>query len=126
MNILTITREADADLSASQYLCMKASADNGCALAGANEKVLGVLQNDPAADRAAAIQIEGVTRVKTGGAVAVGDYLKSDANGKAVAAAGEAAGVLVEVFAVALEAAAGADELINAHLTRVVINRAAT
>lgn len=123
-NTLSITRKADADLSTKQYFLVKATAAGGCALAGANDRVLGVLTNDPASGKAAAVQTHGTARVVAGAAIAVGDYVKSDAAGKAVAAAGEAVGVLVEVFGLALEAAAADLNEIEVLLTRVVINRA--
>jgi hypothetical protein len=102
---------------------MKLSA-TGVTTAGANERVYGVLTNDPVALKGASIQTEGVVLVKAGAAIARGDYLKSDATGRAVPAAGEAAGTLVEVFAIARTACANADEFVEALLTRVVINRA--
>lgn len=124
-NILTITRGADSDLSAKQYFAVKATA-TGCDLAGDNERVLGVLTNDPTAAGAAAVQVAGVARITAGGAFAAGDYLKSDAAGKAVQQTGEAAGTLVEVFAIALEAAAADGDQVEALLTRAVVNNAAS
>lgn len=122
-NVLSITRKADADLSANQYQLVKATASNGCALAAANDRVLGVLQNKPNAT-AAEIQVAGIAKVKAGAAIAVGDYLKSDAAGKAITSTGEAVGTLVEIFGIALEAASALDDIITVLLTRVVINRA--
>ena len=125
-NILTITRSAGSDLSAKQFFAVKATADGGCDLAGANERVLGVLTNDPKTAGAAAVQVAGVARVVAGGAFAAGDYLKADAAGKAVKQTGEAAGTLVEVFAVALEAAAADGDQVEILLARAVVNNAAT
>ncbi len=125
-NILTITRSADADLSAKQFFAVKATADGGCDLAGANERVLGVLTNDPQAAGAAAVQVAGVARVVAGGVFAAGDYLKSDAAGKATKQDAEAAGTLVEVFAIALEAAAADGDQVEVLLARAVVNNAAT
>lgn len=123
VNVLSITEKADADLSAKQYFLVAKSA-TGVGLAGANARVLGPLMDKPAAAAFGAVQVSGIAKVKAGAAIAAGDYLKSDANGKAVPAAAEAAGVLVEIFGIALEAATADLDVISVLLTRVVINRA--
>jgi hypothetical protein len=123
---ISITRKADADLSARQYRFVTATASNGCALAGANARALGVLQNKPKSGEAAAIQTEGQTKVVAGGAFAVGDYVKSDANGKAVQVTGEAAGTIVELLGIALEAAAADGDIVEIQLIHGTLNRAAT
>lgn len=122
-NVLSISRKADADLSTKQYFLAKATA-TGAALAGANDRVLGPIVNKPASGAATSIQTYGVAFVKAGAAIAINDYVKADANGRAVTSTGEAAGTLVEVFGIALEAASALDDVIRVLLTRVVINRA--
>lgn len=127
-----ITRKADADLSAKQYFAVKLTGTNGCDLAGASdaaggEAIVGVLQNKPTSGKAAEILLEGsVTKVAAGAAFAVGDPLKTDANGRFIKAAGEAAGTLVHVVATALEAAAALNDIVEVQLTHYVINRALT
>src|SRR6266508_4939984 len=96
-NILTITRSADVDLSAKQYFLVKATATGVDLNATLNGPVLGVLTNDPVAGKGAAVQVEGVARVVAGGVFAAGDYLKSDAAGKAIKQTAEAAGTQVFV-----------------------------
>lgn len=83
--VLDITFKAAADLSAKQYYIMYMSAADTVNVCGANGKAIGVLQNEPeAAGQAAVVRVAGTTKVicsDTG--VAVGDFLTSDANGKA-------------------------------------------
>ena len=84
VGVLDITFEAAADLSAKQYYLVKMSAADKVNLAGANAKVIGVLQNKPKSGEAAVVRVCGTSKVishDTG--IAVGDYLTSDANGKA-------------------------------------------
>lgn len=123
INLLALTEKADADLSAKQYFLVTKTA-TGVALAGANARVLGPLMDKPKSGEFGAVQVSGVAKVKAGAAIAIGDYLKSDAAGKAAVATGEAAGTLVEIFGIALEAATADLDVISVLLTRVVINRA--
>lgn len=121
---ISITRKADADLSASRYLFVVPTASNGCALAGANSRALGVLQNKPKSGEAATVLTEGQTKVVAGGAFAIGDYVKSDAAGKAVQVAAEAAGTIVELLGIALEAAGAAGDTVEIQLVHGTLNRA--
>lgn len=121
---IAITRKADADLSANRYRFVTATASNGAALAGANARALGTLQNKPKSGEAASILTEGQTKVVAGGAFSVGDYVKSDANGKAVQVTGEAAGTIVELLGIALEAAAALDDIVEIQLVHGTLNRA--
>lgn len=123
-NVLTITKQADSDLSAKQFFLMKATA-TGVDLNGTlNGPVLGVLTNDPKLGMNAAIQIAGTARVVSGGAFAIGDPVKSDAAGKAIKQTGEAAGTQVYVIGMALEAAGGADEQVDIAIRPYVVNLA--
>lgn len=54
---------------------------------GAGEAGIGVIQDEPAANEAANVMMVGVTKVMCGGTISQGGSVKSDANGKAVAAA---------------------------------------
>ncbi len=103
---------ASADLSSDQFKCIT-MASGKAALVGAGLEVDGVLQNKPAAlDRPATVAIApSVTKVITGAAVAVGALVASDAAGLAVlATTGQFA------FGRALEASAGANEVIAVQL----------
>jgi len=55
-------------------------------LCGAGEAGVGVIQDEPLADRAGNVMIVGVSKIELGGSVSAMNTLKSDANGKAVAA----------------------------------------
>ena len=127
---IAITRKAGADLSGKQYFGVKFTAANACDVAGASdaaggEAVLGVLQNKPTLNQAAEILTDGaITRAVAGAAFAVGDPLKTDANGRFIKSTAEAAGTLVHVIATALEAAAALGDIVEVQLTHYVINRA--
>lgn len=112
MNVLTITREAGEDLSTKQYFFATATADGKCALSGADDRVLGVITNDPESGEAAAIQVAGVVRITAGAAFAVGDLLKADAAGKAIEAA-LGAGTKEEIAGMALEAATADGDIVE-------------
>lgn len=76
-------------------------------IAGANEKALGVANDELDNAQYGPVVILGISLVKTGGAVAQGAKIASDADGKAVThSSGEYNGW-------ALDAAAGADEVIR-------------
>ena len=82
----TITARANADLSAKQFFVVKLSSTAGyVALAGAGEGDA-VLMNTPASEELADIAVMGGAKVKLGGTVTRGQYGKSDASGKIVAA----------------------------------------
>jgi hypothetical protein len=82
-----VTLEAGANLSTKQYLFVSIASDGQVDPTGDGLSAVGVLQNDPAAaGRAAEVCIGGLTKVKTGGQVAAGAAVASDANGAAVTA----------------------------------------
>ncbi|MGE3467655.1 MAG: capsid cement protein [Pyrinomonadaceae bacterium] len=56
-------------------------------LCGAGESSIGVIQDEPAANEAANVMSLGISKVLAGGTITQGSKVKSDANGKAVAAA---------------------------------------
>lgn len=56
------------------------------ALCGAGEAGIGVIQDEPLANEAGNVMVVGVSKVLAGGTITQGASVKSDANGKAVAA----------------------------------------
>jgi|GEM_PF-2510652 len=98
--------------SGMQYRFVKVTGKAQCGLAtAAADRVVGVLQNKPQQPGAAAtVGIWGVSFVTAGGAVAAGDSVDPDADGRAVKSAGRGNGV-------ALSASANAGELISVLLT---------
>lgn len=107
-NIWTLTLASHDDQTANQYLAQVVNATSGGAdAAGAAAKVLGVLQNAPDTGQAASVQVHGQTKAITGAAVTLGAQVEVDANAKFIdLSAGEPVGI-------ALEASAGADEIIS-------------
>lgn len=84
--------------------------------AGAGAKVLGVSINDTATGQSTAVVISGIAAVTSGAAVAVGDYLKSDANGKAIPSAVTDNQLPADAFGLALEQATAGDQTIRVKL----------
>lgn len=115
----TRSYEAVVDLSGSHLKFVKLTGANviGAATA-ATDDVVGVLQNKPlsagvgvfqgGSNNAATVMISGVTRVKSGAAVAAGVAVTIDAQGRVVAA-----GAGAPVVGVTEGAAAAADEVIS-------------
>ncbi len=100
---------ANADLSASQFCAVVVNNTGKVAVAGANVRIDGILEDTPnAAGKRESICGSGITRVKAGGAVTAGDLLETDSSGRAVTSS--TAGHLV--FGVALASASGAGSLI--------------
>jgi hypothetical protein len=105
---LIITLEAGADLSAKQFFFAAVASDGQVDPAGLGVQSDGVLQNKPdTAGQAAALMINGVSKVVAGGAIARGALVMSAADGRAVVATGS------KVLGRALEAAAAAGEVIS-------------
>lgn len=113
--VYTESFKAENDLSAKQYYAMEQSADGQVDLCdNAGDAVIGILQNDPKANQAAAVAIAGRTKWVSDGSgtsIAVGDTVGTDASGKCVkktaaddlvagraAAASSADGTVIDVF----------------------------
>lgn len=110
-NLVTISRIADADLSAAQYKFVKQTATGTVELCDSEgETAIGVLQNNPGDTQAATVAVGGVTRVLAGATVAIGAEVMTDATARAItatatnAALGEAisGGAVGEVISVLL------------------------
>lgn len=84
----TVSFDAAADLSASQYCFVKVDSNGRAALAGDGDSPVGVLQDKPGAlGRACSVGTLGKTKVLAGGSVTKGGRVTVGANGKAVAVA---------------------------------------
>src|SRR5690242_8802259 len=79
---------AENDLSSKQFYAVELSAQNRVDVCdGATDKAFGILQNDPKAGQAAVVRKLGKSKAVVDGnaaAIAVGDWLGTDANGKLV------------------------------------------
>lgn len=124
-----ITVTAGADLSAAQFRAVKLNSSGAVVLAGAGEDAIGVLQSKPASGQAATVRVAGITKFVAGAAIAGGVRVASDASGKAKTAvaasvktddAGAAADAVVASFTLghAMEASAGADQVISVLLAK--------
>lgn len=93
---------------ANQYRFVKVTGVNQVGLSTAgDDKSIGVMQNKPqVTGQAATVAIAGVSNVMTGGAVAAGDEIQSDANGRGVKA------TTGKVKGISLGAAAAANQLV--------------
>jgi hypothetical protein len=111
--VFEATFTSSGDLSAGRYKFVKISAAQTVALTGAGERAIGVLTNAPdAAGKPASVRILGTVEVMCGAAVAAGNLLKSDANGKAI----NASVANDDFFGIALEAATADGDIIEALL----------
>jgi hypothetical protein len=82
---LDVTIEAGSDLSSSQFLFMQVNASGQLALAGTNEKPIGVLMNKPAAQgRAGEVRVYGIAKVTAGGTISANDAVGANSAGQAV------------------------------------------
>lgn len=88
-NNTTLSLEAGADLSAAQFLLVKAhTTANQVVLCGDGQDAIGVLiEPAAAAGRAVTVANGGVVRAYAGASVSVGARVASDASGKIVTAA---------------------------------------
>lgn len=108
-NLRTLSFEANADLSSNQYHFVKLSTDGQLAVAGDGEDAVGVLLDVPdTAGHVGAVAIAGVSKVKAGAAVSIGDDVASDASGRGVTAVTSDV-----VLGTALQAASEAGEIIS-------------
>ena len=83
----TRTYVAGEDLSAAQFKFVTLEADGEIDIAdAAGERALGVLQNQPAAGKAATVCMTGKVMVVAGAAVTAGDEIQTDASGDAIPA----------------------------------------
>jgi len=112
-----ITGKATAAIENGAFLAAKFDANGGIVLAGAGENALGLLiattPKNVAAGEDVTVQIKDIGLWKTGGAVAAGAELTSDANGAAVTAT-----TGNYVTAIALEAATDANQIIKVQIVK--------
>lgn len=82
-NLQVISLPASADLSSHQFKIVAIDSAGRVALpSGSVGAIIGVLQNKPAGTaEAAQVAIGGVSRCQSGGSIASGDLVKSDAGG---------------------------------------------
>jgi hypothetical protein len=81
--IIDISAPASGDLSASQFLAVTLDGNNEVAVAGANAKALGILQNKPSAQgETARVRIQGVSKAIVSEPVTLMQKLTSTAAGK--------------------------------------------
>ncbi len=105
--VLDLSLEAGADLSTKQFYLIKLDPAGRAVLAGAAERAIGVLQNNPLAGETAQVRVLGVSKVVSGNSFGVGTVLASDAAGKAVTSAS------AKPIGISLEAATGADQIVS-------------
>lgn len=97
---IDISLPTDADLSALQYCYVKRDATDGKVVAcGANEKMLGILQNAPngsSKDAVAVVRVGGLSKLKVSETVIPGNFLTSTSGslGEVCDAAGEEYGAV--------------------------------
>jgi len=85
------SKVASADLSAKQYFAVKLHTVEGQIALGAavTDEVYGILQDKPKSGEAGRVRVHGISKGVSKGdgtAIAIGDHLNTDANGKLVKA----------------------------------------
>lgn len=113
--LMSITREAENDLSSSMLLCVELVSGGKCDVCDSQgEQSVGVLKNKPVAGQAADIAILGTTKVISHDTnIVEGSRLTTDGNGKVeVAASGDF------IIGRALEAASSEGDIIEMLIDR--------
>jgi len=111
VNFGKLTFIAGEDLSDKMYYVVKLDSNGNVVLCGANEVAIGVLDGKPKAGERVAVNILGTSKVVSGGEIAVGSKVVSDANGKVVTMPVEAG--TYNVIGIALESSSGDGQLIE-------------
>jgi len=111
VNFGKLTFIAGEDLSDKMYYVVKLDSNGNVVLCGANEVAIGVLDGKPKAGERVAVNILGTSKVVSGGEIAVGSKVVSDANGKVVTM--PVASGTYNVIGIALESSAGDGQLIE-------------
>ena len=115
-HLSSVSRILNVVAGMSAYFLVKEDSDpKNVVAATANSKVLGVLPVGYANAEVAQVITQGIAIVSIGAAVAVGDYLQSDANGEAIPK-GSAATTHYNCFGRALSAATNAHEWVTVQL----------
>jgi len=131
--VLDLTFKAGVDLTGLKYHFVKLDANGNVVACGANEVPTGILQNEPdTIGRAARVRMLGTSKLVMSGACIEGAILASAATGLGLAAtiaasiqtSGATAGV-VTIYtkyagAIALEEAAGVDEIIEVSIVHTI------
>lgn len=78
---------ANGDLSAKQFCAVAVNSAGRAVVADAEDQVIGIVQNNPAAGQAANVAYGGVSKGKLGGTVAAGARVTANASGEIIAAA---------------------------------------
>lgn len=112
-NLEVVSYEAAGNISANQFHAVVVSSGRAALAGAAAQKVLGILQDNLGIAAGAAVQVgySGKSKAKAGAAVAADALLTTDATGRLVTAT-----IGQHVHAVALQAAAGANEIITVRL----------
>ena len=119
--------EASGDLSGKQYyiVAKNAMARQVFVANSVDDYIIGVLQNKPAASgRAATVRVGGTAKVKAGAAIAAGDRVGADANGKAIKLV-YANGALASQLGVAITAVTAKDQLVEVLVNPTTVHQGA-
>lgn len=84
---LDVSLQTNQNLSAKQFYFVKLNSSKYAVLAGANDRALGVLQDDTdgsSTAKACEVRYGGVSKVACGGTFSAGDLIASNASGQAV------------------------------------------
>ena len=124
IGLLDKTFKAGKDLSSSQYYIVK-HCGTGTPYAveltsASTDKAIGILQNKPKMNEAATVRLAGTSKIVSSTPIAEGEYIMSDASGKAECHPAD----LDIVIAQALEPAAADKDIIEVLITHFTANTA--
>lgn len=106
--IRAVTLEANADLSSHQFKIVEMLSTGLCDISDLRAG-FGVLQNIPEANEAATVALDGETKARAGGTVAIGDNIHCVASGGWAGAVTSGTLTPVNVLGVAMSGAASGD-----------------
>ena len=84
-NGVKLSRIAPSTLATKQFYFMKIGSTGIVICAAATDCPIGILNNNPAANGTAEVQVTGLVKILAGGTIAIGDRIGTDSAGKGVA-----------------------------------------
>jgi len=111
LSLFDVSLEAGEDLSNAQFLAVALDSNGKVVKAKSDTLPIGILQDKPKEGQAANVRMLGISKVVAGGAIAIGDVLTADDDGRLIAAS-----TGYYPIGIALEAAAQAGRVVTAFI----------
>jgi len=111
LSLFDVSLESGEDLSNAQFLAVALNSNGKVVKAKSDTLPIGILQDKPKEGQAANVRMLGISKVVAGGAIAIGDVLTADDDGRLIAAS-----TGYYPIGIALEAAAQAGQVVTAFI----------